>query len=180
MKAFVAIEFEDETKEYLSALQQNVKTYCKSGNYTKKENFHLTLRFIGEVKREEIDALSEAVCEAANRSKSFSMNLYDIDFFQNGEKNIVWAGLGKNKNLARLYQTLEKCLEKQGFSREKRGLSPHITLGREVVLFSSRDKIKSMATVEQREIVVNKLSLMESARAGGQLIYKPIYVKLMK
>ncbi len=48
MRLFFAIEFKEELKEFLFNIQQDVREHCMGGNFTSKDNFHLTLRFIGE------------------------------------------------------------------------------------------------------------------------------------
>lgn len=180
MRIFIAVEFQKEIKEYLAKLQEQVKGNCKSGNFTPMENFHLTLQFIGEAKKEEIDVLSQAIFETAQRNKEFTMMIQELGFFARGTSNIVWAGLGENKNLMRLVNGLEKNLEKQGYSKEKRGFSPHITLAREAVLFINKEKVKEKIKIEKKEISVNCLSLMESVRIGSKLIYRPLYTHRLK
>ena len=50
MRLFIAIQFPDRIKKALSYLQQDMRDIGIEGNYTKEENFHLTLVFIGEYK----------------------------------------------------------------------------------------------------------------------------------
>ena len=49
MRTFIAIELEEETKAQLAEVQAEAEKLCRRGNYTPKENFHLTLHFLGEV-----------------------------------------------------------------------------------------------------------------------------------
>ena len=46
-----SLELEEETKAQLAEVQAEVEKLCRRGNYTPKENFHLTLHFLGEVIR---------------------------------------------------------------------------------------------------------------------------------
>ena len=48
MRLFIAIQFPERIKNALAYLQQDMKDCGMKGNYTKEENFHLTLAFIGE------------------------------------------------------------------------------------------------------------------------------------
>ncbi len=48
MRTFIAIELEEEVKDALEGAQQQAAELCRKGNYTPKENFHLTLHFLGE------------------------------------------------------------------------------------------------------------------------------------
>ena len=55
MRTFIAIELEEETKAQLAEVQAEAEKLCRRGNYTPKENFHLTLHFLGEVQEEDLD-----------------------------------------------------------------------------------------------------------------------------
>ena len=46
LRTFIAIELEEETKAQLAEVQAEAEKLCRRGNYTPKENFHLTLHFL--------------------------------------------------------------------------------------------------------------------------------------
>ena len=75
---------------------------------------------------------------------------------------------------------MERELLKEGFPKEKRGISPHITLGREVDLTEKFDNIKAKIPLEPLEISANKISVMESKRIDGKLVYKAVFVQNLK
>lgn len=177
---FIAIEFEDEIKDYLDQLQTKVKENSKRGNFTQKENYHITLRFIGEVDKDDVALLADAVNDTAVRNKAFSMNINEIGCFPKGNTSIVWVGLNKSTELMRLFATLEKSLEKQGFSRDKKGYTPHITLGREVAVNGNPTNILSKINIDKKEVKVTKISLMESKRLGNRLVYNCLYSSSLK
>ena len=85
MRTFIAIELEEETKAQLAEVQAEAEKLCRRGNYTPKENFHLTLHFLGEVQEEDLDYLQEAIYETARRNRPFTMTIDKIGFFP-GEK----------------------------------------------------------------------------------------------
>ncbi|MGN1231356.1 MAG: RNA 2',3'-cyclic phosphodiesterase [Anaerotignum sp.] len=175
MRTFIAIELEEEVKEHLANIQTETQKLCRRGNYTPKENFHLTLHFLGEVGEEDLDYLQEAIYETARRNRPFTLTLDKVGFFPRGNKGILWVGLEKSNPLQRLFSTLEKSLEQQGFARERKGLSPHITLGREVEPQRSFLDVQKGVTVEPMRISVRSISLMESVRKGQKLVYVPLF-----
>ena len=122
LRTFIAIELEEETKAQLAEVQAEAEKLCRRGNYTPKENFHLTLHFLGEVQEEDLDYLHEAIYETARRNRPFTMTIDKIGFFPRGNKGILWAGIERSNHLQRLFSTLEKSLEQQGFARERKGL----------------------------------------------------------
>lgn len=174
MRTFIAIELEEDVKEYLAEVQKEVRLLCRKGKDTPKENFHLTLHFLGEVEEGDLAYLQEALYETARRNRPFSLTLERIGFFPKGKQGILWAGLEKSSALQRLFSTLEKSLEQQGFARERKGLSPHITLGREVEPQRSFLDVQKQVSVEPKRFAVRSISLMESVRRGSRLVYVPL------
>ena len=175
MRTFIAIELEEEVKDHLAEVQAETQKLCKKGNYTPKENFHLTLHFLGEVEEDDLDYLQQAIYETARRNRPFTFTIDKIGFFPRGNKGIMWAGIERNNHLQRLFSTLEKSLEQQGFARERKGLSPHITLGREVEPHRSFVDVKKSTKMEPMKVSVRSISLMESVRKGPKLVYVPLF-----
>ncbi len=127
-----------------------------------------------------MEYVKEAMFEVGQRNRVFDLKLGQIGFFGKGDRGVLWAGLEKNDSLQRLFFNLEKSLERQGFAREKKGLSPHITLGREVEPQRSFADVQKAVVLEGKSFTVEKITLMESVRRGPRLIYKPLYRQLLK
>ena len=175
MRTVIAIELEEEVKDHLAEVQAETQKLCRKGNFTPKENFHLTLHFLGEVEEGDLEYLQDAMYETARRNRPFTLTLEKIGFFPRGNKGILWAGLEKSTHLQRLFSTLEKSLEQQGFARERKGLSPHITLGREVEPHRSFLNVQKSVRVEPMKLAVKSIALMESVRKGPKLVYVPLF-----
>lgn len=178
MRVFFAIEFNDETKEYIKSVQNSIRENSEKGNFSDKENFHLTLRFIGEVASDEIEKLKNALDDSISNIKSFKFNLNNLGFFTKGSSKVVWIGIdNKDGMLNSLKTSLENSLLSYGYEKEERTFSPHITLSRNTIFKNSfENKLKSI-DITLKEVTVSKISLMESKRVDGKLVYVPIYVK---
>ena len=83
--------------------------------------------------------------------------------------------MDRSKPLVRLYETLEKNLGKQGFKRDRANFSPHITISRETALFYSKKLLIEKFKPEMNGMIVKEISLMESKRINGKLVYKKLY-----
>jgi RNA 2',3'-cyclic 3'-phosphodiesterase len=177
LRVFIAIEFDKSIKEYLFTKQMHLKEYAAKGNFTIQENFHLTLNFIGESSPQQIEKLKEVIDTAIVNVLPFKLVLDKPGQFSKGNTKIIWVGTKKSNELDSMYGDLSKSLEQYGFKKDERGLSPHITLGREVVLKADFAEIIKAIHLTPEEISVDKLSLMESARVNGILKYIPIYTK---
>lgn len=175
MRTFIAIELEQEVREYLASVQAEAQKLCRRGNFTPVDNLHLTLHFLGEIEKSDLEYLQDAMYETALRNRPFRLALGQLGFFPRGNKGILWTGLEKSQPLQRLFSTLEKALEQQGFAREKKGLSPHITLGREVEPQRGFADVQKAVMVRPMAIDVRRISLMESVRKGPKLVYEPLF-----
>lgn len=174
MRVFFAIEFDSGIKKYLWEKQQEVSKYCSKGKFTLEENFHLTLRFIGDREKDEIEKLKDVVKKAAAANTGFELVLDGLGQFHKGNRKILWLGVKHSRNLQELHSSVEKQLEEKGYSAEDRGYNPHITLGRECIV-EDLESIRRNITVSPLTIPVQGISLMESKRVEGVLTYRPVY-----
>ena len=125
MRLFVALDLPWEVKEELSDLSFNLP----GARWVPTDNFHLTLRFIGEASRLQAEEIDYAL--AALRGRSFSFSLSGLGWFEkNGRANMLYAGVERNEDLARLQGKVETALLRVGLMPEKRKFIPHVTLAR--------------------------------------------------
>lgn len=178
MRVFFAIEFDDSIKEYIGKVQNTVIENSIKGNLSHEDNFHLTLKFIGEVGEEKLTRLKYSLDGTVKEFEPFSLMFDRLGFFTKEAKKIVWIGIrNEDKGLEQLYNILEAVLFNNGFSKDLRGYSPHITLARETVFKVGFEEKLSKIEIDPKKIKVNRVSLMESTRVNGKLKYKAIYVK---
>ena len=180
MRVFIAVKFSDEIKEKLDETRKELEMASKRGNFTRKENYHLTLKFIGEVAPDEIDDIARCVSFTASRNKAFSFALSRTGYFLRPNAIIPWVGVDDNGCLKRLVMNLERELEKFGYKKERRSFSPHITLGREVQFYPDKKNFMDKLEFEPVEVKVEEISLMESVRMGPKLVYKPLFTASLK
>jgi len=93
------------------------------------ENYHLTLRFIGEVetwRAEEADAALATI-----RAPGFELALRGVGHFDKGGRICsLWVGVERNEALAFLQAKVETALQRAGFEPDRRRFAPHVTLAR--------------------------------------------------
>jgi 2'-5' RNA ligase len=132
VRLFVAIELEDEVRSALAALGAAIGRSCEGVRWIPTEQVHLTVRFLGEVPDGEVNGVAGAVARAATRAEPFTFELADCGCFPpRGPVRIVWAGVREPSGaLSGLVEAVNSELEKEGFERERRPFSPHITIGR--------------------------------------------------
>lgn len=126
IRLFVAIDL----PEWIKA---DLETLCFFGirgvKWVDPEQFHLSLKFIGEVDESLFGNIEDCLSKINN--KSFSLNLSQVGLFPNGKApRVIWAGVDKNEDLMRLQKKVETQLNRLNLRGDKRKYSPHITLGR--------------------------------------------------
>ncbi|WP_434303365.1 RNA 2',3'-cyclic phosphodiesterase [Clostridium botulinum] len=166
MRVFYAVTFQEETKEKLIEYKNLVSNNSVKGRFTNKNNFHLTLEFIGEVDEKELSLLTNILYKLQNPPKELITSY--IGSFKRRDKDIIWLGIEENKELITLQRNLRNLLINNGFKIENRKYKPHITIGREIVTKGPIDK----NIFSPIKIPIASIALMESKRFNGQLVYE--------
>jgi 2'-5' RNA ligase len=178
MRVFIAIEFSQHIKNCLQQVQQQITSLSRSGNFTRIENFHLTLKFIGEIQPYRVEDIVNVMGRAAADFKPFKLYMGDLGYFPRGNKKIIWIGIkGELETLHNLVTHINKSLQSLGINEDKRRYFPHVTLGREVSLLTPFSELSNTIPVHKNPIEVCQISLMESRRREGRLVYIPLYTK---
>jgi 2'-5' RNA ligase len=125
MRLFVGLDFPWEIREHLALLCGGVP----GARWSPVENFHLTLRFIGEVSSPVAEEIDGAL--AALRGRAFDLVLAGVGTFaKGGQENTLWVGVERNPALEALQAKVETALQRAGCPAERRRFTPHISLAR--------------------------------------------------
>ncbi|MGP8304955.1 RNA 2',3'-cyclic phosphodiesterase [Vibrio sp. YIC-376] len=166
MRLFFALTFDDSTKNDLAAYQDLVRKNGMEGHNTRKENFHLTLTFIGECTEQEKQTLIDILHQL--KSGCDTLRIDRLGSFHQKRSHLLWMGLANNRALMRLQSELKTALLMQNFVTESRSFIPHITLFRHV---SDGTQLKSIH-ITPRNIHVYSIALMESMYRENKLVYQ--------
>ena len=173
MRLFIAVNFSDQVKGQLARITQQLEVQAERGVFTRYENFHVTLSFLGETERVQDIQWTMDQLEA----EPFFIELAEVGRFQRAEGDIYWIGVEKCGQLIRLQQELSRELVRKGFRLEERAFVPHLTLGRQVRLKKGFDVAQWKDKLPQIKYRVEGIDLMKSERTGRRLVYTPIYEK---
>lgn len=176
MRLFIAVNLAEELKDYLHEQQERMKEFCQGGNFSRRENLHLTVKFLGEVDQKRLPSIQVAMDEAVKSMKPFYLELNRWGYFSRGPKKIIWVGLkGEMDQFENLFYQVEDAMAAIGFPKEARKLKAHITMAREAVLNEPWKDVVQSLPIENRKIPVDCITLMESTRINKVLVYKPLY-----
>ena len=164
MRLFTAIQLSDSIRNSLSAVQTYLRDHGVRGNYTKIENLHLTLAFIGEYS--DPDSVLEVI-----RSVPFAPFQMRIEGF-GSFGDLCWCGIGENDDLLTYVKRLRRALAENSVPFDRKKFSPHITLLRK----AEYDRRRGFpgVTVPDVSMQVSGASLMRSDRTKSGMVYTEV------
>lgn len=175
MRLFIAINFSEEIKDSLCDIMLSLKSSTKQGNFTHRENLHLTLVFLGEIAPARIDYIKRAMDKVS--VEKFKLTMGGLGNFRREGGDIYWIGVDKNPALEAIHRQLCADLTESGFCIEKRDFKPHLTIGRQIRMQDNFNKQEFIKTITSFNMNVDKISLMKSERINGKLTYTEVYGK---
>lgn len=132
VRTFICIEIPESIKARIDKLQQTLRQTEAVVSWTKPANIHLTLKFLGGVKASRINSTTKALSRATNGIGPFEVQVGGAGCFPSPRSpRVLWVGISNvPEQLRQLYSNMEDELTREGFPREKRKFSPHLTIGR--------------------------------------------------
>jgi len=121
LRLFVGIALPPELKLRLSLLCSGVP----GARWVDPGNYHLTLRFIGEVDEGLASDIDAALLQI--RAPRFEVSLAGVGLF--GDR-MLWVGVEKNPPLMHLRDKVESALVRLGLEADTRRYAPHVSLAR--------------------------------------------------
>lgn len=133
MRIFVAITPPPKARHAaLAAAEEAARELGGSVRWTKQENVHLTLKFLGEVPDEALESICDTLKAACSTHAPFHARLRGLGAFPSPRRaRVIWAGMDEgSQEISSLAASLEAALEPLGFRPEGHPYVPHATLGR--------------------------------------------------
>lgn len=170
MRLFVALDLPIPLKQRLAMLAGGVP----GARWVPSENYHLTLRFIGETQKHRAEEIDEALF--ALRARGFSLTLAGIGLFEKGGRaNSLWVGVERNPALDHLQNKIETALQRAGLEPERRRFAPHVTLARldNVVEAKLAAYVQAHNLFRADPVPVEHFTLFSSRLGKEQAVYTP-------
>ena len=123
-RLFTALEIPRDAALSLSLLRGGLP----GARWIDVENYHLTLRFIGDVEGHVADEIADALDRV--RRPSFLLTLSGVGAFGQKKPHAVWAGTAASPDLYALQAEIERICRRLGLPADQRKFTPHVTLAR--------------------------------------------------
>ncbi len=132
-RAFFALKPDDDGIDFLTNRIQlfRGRGFEQFGRFIQSDDLHVTLRFLGEVEEETLEALSEKAREIATGIEPFEYEIGRCEYFPRvARARIIAAEVDAPSPLKDLNKQLEEAAVEQGLAPEQWSFKPHITIAR--------------------------------------------------
>jgi len=179
VRTFVAVLLDEVVRDRISDVQQRAMKLASGVKWVPPENFHVTLKFLGDVRRDELSVVQSAVDEAVRKLPAFDLTISGMGVFPAPRRpRVIWVGVEEGREqLVELAKAVEDTLVKAGFEKEEKPFKSHITIGRVKEgkpvpgLVEGLEEIDSDGLGVQR---VATVAVMQSELRPGGPVYTPL------
>jgi 2'-5' RNA ligase len=172
-RLFVGLELPEEVANVLSGLRWGLP----GARWTDPSDYHLTLRFIGDIDRRTAREIEDELSEIDRQAVPVS--IVGLGVFGGDKPHTIYASIAPNKALLELQAESERCLRRLGFKPEGRKFTPHVTLARlrSASVLDVADYLVANARFPQCHFTADSFALFSARETfgGGPYIVEAAY-----
>jgi RNA 2',3'-cyclic 3'-phosphodiesterase len=175
LRAFLAVSLSNEARACAAQAIETLAPAVPAGvRWVPPENMHLTLKFLGDIPEDRVDALVARANAKLASVLPFELSLAGFGAFPNArEARVLWLGIAQGSAaLAKLARKLDGAARVAGAERERRPFSAHLTLGR--LREPARVEIERLSAPTAPPWTVSEVLLYESRLAPDGARYVPL------
>ncbi|HHY47346.1 MAG TPA: RNA 2',3'-cyclic phosphodiesterase [Firmicutes bacterium] len=184
IRSFVACPLDAGLVPRVVEVQERLREACADVKWVEPRNLHFTLKFLGEVDEGLISAMGEGLRGALKHHEAFTLEISGLGAFPSiAAPRVVWAGVGRGgTELESLARSIEDIAAGLGIPREKKGFSPHLTLGRvrsprnleRLTRILRSEAPGVLGTMQVREVVLMRSQLAGTGPTYSALLRIPL------
>jgi len=130
IRAFIAVDLDDPVIEKVCNVVEILKPRITGIRWLRKENLHLTLKFLGNIAESQVEPITAALRHPLGLFSPCTISAKGLGVFPDFRRpKILWVGLTGDQ-LVQLAAEIESALMPLGFTPENRAFTPHLTIGR--------------------------------------------------
>ncbi|MBU1199435.1 MAG: RNA 2',3'-cyclic phosphodiesterase [Nanoarchaeota archaeon] len=175
MRLFIATDISEDVKQEIERIKQPFSE-IKGVKPVRKENMHITLKFLGEVKEDYVSKIKNALSKVS--FEPFKMSIDKIGYFPNEKQiRVLWIDAVPVEPLAKLKKQIDAVLPE--YKDNYTSFSVHLTFARVKYIANDEDKKKLLEFVtntkfEKKEFVVDKFKLYQSTLSLEGPVYEDL------
>ncbi len=175
MRVFWGVALSPNVRESLLAVSRKLEQLLihQSIKWLTPDNYHLTVRFVGEVTPNWIDQCCSYLQEQLKDESTFEIIINTVQLFPQKRPHVIASMVKLDEKLARIYHIIEKACQACGSLPEMRPYVPHITLARIKKMqpnlsFSLPNDFSSIQCVDE-------ITLFKSEQYNGSRHYSKLF-----
>jgi RNA 2',3'-cyclic 3'-phosphodiesterase len=185
MRLFVALKIPEAVRKNLAAAQKQVQKKVQKDlqaagtelRWVRPENFHVTLKFIGQASSEELAAIMEEL-RGVRPEGAVKATIRGLGYASHAKRGgVLWATMQASEFLKMLAGQIDRRLERLGIAAEERAFLPHLTLARckqNSAMPAIRAAVREYDGHDFGSAVWEELQLMESRLGAGGSQYSTL------
>ncbi len=171
IRAFVALEVGPAVRTRLAGLVRELQAKMEGVRWVAAEGVHLTLRFLGDASRDQLDRLEPQLRAAASVCPRFQTRIAGLGLFpERGSPRVLWLGVPLPPAALALQTACEEAAVAVGFAPESRPFRSHLTLGR----WRDRAPRPELPEVDLGALQLDALALVRSELKPTGAVYTPL------
>jgi RNA 2',3'-cyclic 3'-phosphodiesterase len=183
-RLFIAVQIPPDQIEKITNISDYFQSQVppKSMKWVDPANLHITVKFLGETPREKIEQIQTILEQSVRSLTPFELSIEGLGMYPHDRQpRTIWLGIEGSEPLVAYHEQLDDALSLAGFEKDKKPLSPHLTLARvrdrmdrdtvhQIGSTLSQFKVDSLGTLK-----VNEIKLIESKLTPKGPIYTPLF-----
>jgi 2'-5' RNA ligase len=131
VRLFIAINLPESERQAIHHSTASLRDAARSVTWVAPDCIHLTMKFLGEQRPEDVPAVCDAVASVTRRFQPLRLDVGGVGAFPHlRTPRIFWMGVAADPKLELLHHDLEVACEALGHDVDARAFRPHVTLGR--------------------------------------------------
>jgi 2'-5' RNA ligase len=178
IRSFIAVDLSAPVRAALQRLRDEFAQIECDIRWVRVEGVHVTLKFLGSVEPARLEQIHMPLAAAVADHSALRMRARGLGAFPNLRRpRVLWVGL-EGEGLAELVGCVEEAMSRLDFEPEKRGFTPHITLGR-VNGMRGWSRVEELFKVHLSddfgESIVDAVTIYRSTLRSDGAVYTPLW-----
>ncbi|MDO4587218.1 MAG: RNA 2',3'-cyclic phosphodiesterase [Planctomycetia bacterium] len=132
VRTFIAVDIASGIRSEIQKTIRPFKTHFPGIKWVDNANFHVTLKFLGDVPANELYHLIQAVEKGCQNIEPFDLVFNGLGAFPDSfSPRTLWVGVSDGvEEIRTLGKQIDDALHQIGYPLESRFFTPHLTIGR--------------------------------------------------
>ena len=175
-RGFIAIDI--NTTHSILEFEKEITKTDADVKLVEPKNIHITLKFLGDTEEDQIDEIEQIMEDSVKGIKPFKIKLKGTGVFPNQNYiKVIWIGIKEAQPIEIIAKNIDEALSNLGFKKERRGFSPHLTIGRVKTAKNKQLIIKTIENYADLEFSIEEvksIKLMKSDLTPKGPIYTAV------